>query len=159
MPTRPTFFCSCLPGAQVVQIPGRAYPVTPFFLEDVLERTGYVVDPRGDCAFKGSRGGGGARGEEGRRGAKVPSDWACPSCGNNCFASKPACNRQVFKSHPKLMRLTLRAGWCPLPRTGVAPTAQRQRSFSSIGLRVNVLEAHNLFEMKRGILDNAAEAG
>ncbi|CAN0413283.1 unnamed protein product, partial [Scytosiphon promiscuus] len=31
-------------GAPVVEIPGRAHPVTPFFLEDVLERTGYMVD-------------------------------------------------------------------------------------------------------------------
>ncbi|CAN0377266.1 unnamed protein product, partial [Laminaria digitata] len=77
-------------GAPVVEIPGRAHPVTPFYLEDILERTGYMVDPRGDFAFKGAKGGGGGGGGGG---GMKPGDWECPSCGNNCFASKSACNR------------------------------------------------------------------
>ncbi|CAB1116380.1 unnamed protein product [Ectocarpus sp. CCAP 1310/34] len=81
-------------GAPVVEIPGRAHPVTPFFLEDVLERTGYVVDPKGDFAVKGSKGGGGGGGGGGGRVSGMkPGDWECPSCGNNCFASKSACYR------------------------------------------------------------------
>lgn len=79
----------------MVEIPGRAHPVTPFFLEDVLERTGYMVDPKGDFAVKGSKGGGRGGGGGGRAGGGggKPGDWECPSCGNNCFASKGACNR------------------------------------------------------------------
>lgn len=78
--------------------------MTPFFLEDVLERTGYMVDPKGDFAVKGPKGGGGGGGGGGRGGggggggrggggAKRPGDWECPGCGNNCFASKTVCNR------------------------------------------------------------------
>ena len=85
-------------GAPVVKIPGRAHPVTPFFLEDVLERTGYMVDPKGDFAVKGSKGGGGGGGRGGgggggSGGGMKPGDWECPACGNNCFASKGVCNR------------------------------------------------------------------
>ncbi|CAN0127721.1 unnamed protein product, partial [Discosporangium mesarthrocarpum] len=81
-------------GAPVVEIPGRAHPVTPFFLEDVLERTGYMVDPKGDYAFKGKKGGfGTGGGGGGGYTTQKPGDWECPSCGNNCFASKSQCNR------------------------------------------------------------------
>ena len=85
----------------MVEIPGRAHPVTPFFLEDVLERTGYAVDPRGDYAFKASskasfKGGSGGGRAGGGVVAKKAGDWPCPSCGNNCFASKTECNRSVY---------------------------------------------------------------
>ncbi|CAM9706751.1 unnamed protein product, partial [Phaeothamnion confervicola] len=52
-------------GAPMVSIPGRAHPVSALFLEDVMQRTGYVVDPKGDYARKpprGGRGGGGGGG-------------------------------------------------------------------------------------------------
>lgn len=102
-------FCISLhsTGAPVVEIPGRAHPVTPFFLEDVLERTGYMVDPKGDFAVKAPKGGGGGGGGGGGRGGgggsgggMKPGDWECPSCGNNCFASKVACNRWVGAIFP-----------------------------------------------------------
>lgn len=69
--------------------------MTPFFLEDVLERTGYVVDPKGDFAVKSSKGGskGGGGPTSGGGGGSKPGDWQCPSCGDNCFARKTACNR------------------------------------------------------------------
>ncbi|KAG5188233.1 hypothetical protein JKP88DRAFT_267647 [Tribonema minus] len=50
-------FSDYFDNAPVLEIPGRTHPVTPFYLEDVLERTGYTVDPRGLFAYKPPRGG------------------------------------------------------------------------------------------------------
>ncbi|CAN0094368.1 unnamed protein product [Heterosigma akashiwo] len=51
-----------VPAVPVVEIPGRAHPVQALYLEDVLERTGYEVDPRGEYAKKKPKGGGGRGG-------------------------------------------------------------------------------------------------
>jgi HrpA-like RNA helicase len=39
-------------GCALITIPGRAFPVTTFFLEDAFEQTGYVVPPTSDCIYK-----------------------------------------------------------------------------------------------------------
>lgn len=36
-----------------INIPGRAFPVTTFFLEDALEHTGLSVEPASDCVYRG----------------------------------------------------------------------------------------------------------
>lgn len=41
----------------LVEIPGRAHPVEAFYLEHVLEITGYKVDERGEYALKEAKGG------------------------------------------------------------------------------------------------------
>eukprot|EP00953_Heterococcus_sp_UTEX-ZZ885_P013989 7971-Heterococcus_DN1.PRE.2 len=52
-PARQTVSLSvCYLSRQVIEIPGRTHPVTAYYLEDVLERTQYSVDPRGDYAYK-----------------------------------------------------------------------------------------------------------
>ena len=40
----------------LISIPGRAFPVTTFFLEDALEQTGHRILPSSDCVFKVPRG-------------------------------------------------------------------------------------------------------
>ena len=47
----------------IISIPGRAFPVTTYYLEDALEHTGYEIRAGSDCAYKAPRGsssGGGA---------------------------------------------------------------------------------------------------
>jgi len=39
-------------GCCLVNIPGRAYPVTTFFLEDALEHTGFKILPQSDYVYK-----------------------------------------------------------------------------------------------------------
>ncbi|GAA5938098.1 hypothetical protein JCM10213_000830 [Rhodosporidiobolus nylandii] len=38
-------------GCPVVQVPGRTFPVTPYFLEDVVELTRYKLDPHSDSMY------------------------------------------------------------------------------------------------------------
>ena len=38
-------------SCQLITIPGRAFPVTTFFLEDVLQQTKYRISPSSDCVF------------------------------------------------------------------------------------------------------------
>lgn len=45
-------FSAYFGGCPVVSIPGRAHPVTEYRLEDVLQVTGYEVDPNSDYALK-----------------------------------------------------------------------------------------------------------
>ena len=40
--------------APIVEIPGRAFPVKDYYLEDVLEVTGHKIEPQSDCAKKRS---------------------------------------------------------------------------------------------------------
>ena len=41
--------------APIVEIPGRAFPVKDYYLEDVLEVTGHKIEPQSDCAKKAER--------------------------------------------------------------------------------------------------------
>lgn len=38
-------------GCPILKIPGRTFPVTSFFLEDVIELTGYHLDKRSDSPY------------------------------------------------------------------------------------------------------------
>ena len=38
-------FADYFQGCPTLDIPGRAFPVTPYFLEDVFEMTGHLVRP------------------------------------------------------------------------------------------------------------------
>jgi len=44
-------------GCALISIPGRAFPVTPYFLEDAIEQTAFKLPPGSDCLFgaKGER--------------------------------------------------------------------------------------------------------
>jgi hypothetical protein len=44
------YFCDF--GCNSIIIPGRAFPVTAFFLEDALSLTGYEPEPGSDCIFR-----------------------------------------------------------------------------------------------------------
>jgi ATP-dependent RNA helicase DHX29 len=41
-------------NATIVDIEGRSFPVTPFFLEDVLDLTSYDIDPKSMYAIRDS---------------------------------------------------------------------------------------------------------
>ncbi|GAA5927842.1 uncharacterized protein JCM15063_006009 [Sporobolomyces koalae] len=59
-------------GCPVVRVPGRTHPVTPYYLEDVVELTRYRLDPHSDSQFVArSKRGYGARQ---RRSDDVPMD-------------------------------------------------------------------------------------
>eukprot|EP00939_MAST-03C_sp_MAST-3C-sp1_P003634 g3634.t1 len=67
-------FASYFGDCPTMDIPGRAFPVEAFYLEDAFELTGYVVRPGDDCAKRESRNRkrddnrrGGGRGKGGRR--------------------------------------------------------------------------------------------
>ena len=47
-------FANYFTGCPIVSIPGRAFPVEENRLEDILQLTGYVVDPNSDYAHKSS---------------------------------------------------------------------------------------------------------
>jgi len=59
-------------GCPVVRVPGRTHPVTPYYLEDVVELTRYRLDPHSDSQFVArSKRGYGARQ---RRSDDIPLD-------------------------------------------------------------------------------------
>ena len=65
-------FCSFFEGAPFLSIPGRTFPVSQYYLEDVLEATGYVVEEDSRYALRSRRGDNTAslfvgRGEDKRR--------------------------------------------------------------------------------------------
>jgi hypothetical protein len=37
-------FCSYFGGAPLVSVPGRTYPVSSYYLEDLLEETGHIIE-------------------------------------------------------------------------------------------------------------------
>lgn len=37
-------FCSFFGGAPLVSVPGRTFPVTSYYLEDLLEETGHAIE-------------------------------------------------------------------------------------------------------------------
>lgn len=41
-------------GCALLSIPGRAFPVTTYYLEDALQHTGFVIDAKSDCVYKPS---------------------------------------------------------------------------------------------------------
>jgi HrpA-like RNA helicase len=66
-------------GCSLITIPGRAFPVTSFFLEDALEQTGFLISPTSDCIYRpnnrnsgggGGGGGGNTRNENERQSKK-----------------------------------------------------------------------------------------
>jgi HrpA-like RNA helicase len=66
-------FSNYFGGCPWIEIPGFTHPVTEHYLEDILELTGYVVDPTGDYAKEGASeerhaGGGGGVAERGMGG-------------------------------------------------------------------------------------------
>lgn len=42
---------SYMNGCPILKVPGRTFPVTSFFLEDVIELTGYWLDKRSDSPY------------------------------------------------------------------------------------------------------------
>ena len=46
-------FSSYFGGCAVVEIPGRSFPVTPYFLEDILETIRFRVEPNSPYARRG----------------------------------------------------------------------------------------------------------
>jgi ATP-dependent RNA helicase DHX29 len=38
-------------GCPIISVPGRTFPVTPFFLEDAIELTGYRLDANSDSPY------------------------------------------------------------------------------------------------------------
>jgi len=49
-------FCSFFNGAPFFSIPGRTFPVNQYYLEDILEASGYVVEEDSRYALRGTRG-------------------------------------------------------------------------------------------------------
>ena len=43
-------FCSFFNNAPLLKIPGRTFPVTNYFLEDILEATGHIIEENSRCA-------------------------------------------------------------------------------------------------------------
>ena len=43
-------FSSFYDGAPVVCVPGRTFPVTTYYLEDLLEKTGHIIEENSQCA-------------------------------------------------------------------------------------------------------------
>ena len=71
-------FADYFQGCPTLDIPGRAFPVTPYFLEDVFEVTGHLVRPGDEYAKREDnrrrdrhQGGKGGRGKGGRRAAQM----------------------------------------------------------------------------------------
>lgn len=55
-------------GAAVIDIPGRTFPVTRYYLEDAVEFTGYFCDEKSEFAAKLERTGRDGKGKKGSRG-------------------------------------------------------------------------------------------
>lgn len=49
-------FCSFFNGAPFFNIPGRTFPVNQYYLEDIVEASGYVVEEDSRYALRGTRG-------------------------------------------------------------------------------------------------------
>ena len=45
-------FCSFFHGAPFLTIPGRTYPVSEYFLEDIIDATGHVIEAGSRCTYK-----------------------------------------------------------------------------------------------------------
>ncbi len=45
-------FCSFFGGAPFLSIPGRTFPVSQYYLEDILEATGYVIEEDSKFALR-----------------------------------------------------------------------------------------------------------
>jgi hypothetical protein len=43
-------FSSYFGGAPVITVPGRTFPVAHYFLEDLLEKTGHIIEEGSRCA-------------------------------------------------------------------------------------------------------------
>lgn len=83
--------------APSLKFPGRTFPVTELYLEDILDVTGHVVKGNEDWCQKGG-GGAGSRAKRGGGGGnkkddanKKPGDWTCMGCQANNFARNQAC--------------------------------------------------------------------
>lgn len=47
-----TLFSEFFDGAPVINVPGRTFPVTKFYLEDLLEQTNHVIEEGSRCAHR-----------------------------------------------------------------------------------------------------------
>ena len=43
-------------GAPVINVPGRTFPVSTYYLEDILEKTKHIIDEGSRCARRDHRG-------------------------------------------------------------------------------------------------------
>lgn len=50
-------FTQFFPGAPLLSVPGRIFPVTNYYLEDLLDATNHVVEEGSRCAFRNRRDG------------------------------------------------------------------------------------------------------
>ena len=48
-------FCSFFDGAPFLDIPGRTFPVASYYLEDILEATGHIIEEGSRCALRTDR--------------------------------------------------------------------------------------------------------
>ena len=48
-------FCSFFYGAPFLDIPGRTFPVASYYLEDLLEATGHIIEEGSRCALRTDR--------------------------------------------------------------------------------------------------------
>ena len=48
-------FCNFFNGAPFLDIPGRTFPVSSYYLEDLLEATGHIIEEGSRCAIRGDR--------------------------------------------------------------------------------------------------------
>ena len=47
-------FCSFFHGAPFLKVPGRTFPVSEYFLEDILDGTDHIVEADSRCAYRES---------------------------------------------------------------------------------------------------------
>ena len=85
----------------IVEIPGRAFPVKDFYLEDALELTGHRIDATHECAYKG-----GTSGRGGDRGGRVGGG---AGSGGPREAPKRPTARELKKKFPSLSEQTIRS--------------------------------------------------